>query len=161
MKKLLSIVFIHLKYWIILFLNKVFKNNYFLKRKEILTFFAKFNLIQKIDIYQIYASPVKAVEYFLKIKKKFIYYEDDLPFEKIFSYNKLKKKTSRTILLGTNKKLNFSQNFTFFQSKSLVSEYKNVDINNWYGLPIVLHANKVVKNISSEYAGLSVEKNCN
>ena len=88
----LNNIFFYLKYWSILFLNKAFKNNYFLKRKEILTFFAKFNLIQKIDIYQIYASPVKAVEYFLKIKKKFIYYEDNLPFKKIFSYNKLKKK---------------------------------------------------------------------
>jgi hypothetical protein len=158
MKKLLSILFIHVKYWMILFLNKVFKNNYSLKKKEILTFFAKFNLSQKIDIYLIYANPIKAVEYFLKIKKKLFYYKDNLPFEKIFSYDKIKKKLSRTILLGTNKKLNFSQNFTFFQSKSLVSEYKNVDINNWYGFPIVLHGNKVVKNISSEYAGLSVEK---
>jgi hypothetical protein len=157
-KKLLGIYFIYSKYWMILFLNKVFKNNYSLKRKEILTFFAKFNLSQKIDIYSIYASPILAIEYFLKIKKKFFYYKDNLPFKKTFLYDKLKKKTSRTILLGTNKKLNFSQNFTFFQSKSLISEYKNVDINNWYGLPIVLHGNKVIKNISSEYAGLSVEK---
>jgi len=156
--KLVNLYFIYSKYFIIIFLTKIFKNNYFLKRKELLTFFGKFNLRQKIDIYSIYASPIQAVKYFLKIKKKIFYFKENLPFKKIFSYNKVERITSRTIILGTNKKLNFLQYFTFFQSKSFISKYKNVDINNWYGFPIVLHGNKVIKKISSEYAPLSVEK---
>ena len=149
---------IYFKYYIIFILAKIFKNNYSLKRKELLLFFTKFNKKNKLDIYSIYGATDHATKLFLKIKKKVINYSCNYNFSKFFIFNASKNNISKTEILGSNKKLNFIKTINFSQSKSYLGLYKNIKINNWHGFPVVFYDNKIIKKISSKYAPLSISK---
>jgi hypothetical protein len=148
----------YFKYYIIFILAKIFKNNYSLKRKELLLFFTKFNKKNKLDIYSIYGATDHATKLFLKIKKKVINYSCNYNFVKFFIFNASKNNISKTEILGSNKKLNFIKTINFSQSKSYLGLYKNIKINNWHGFPVVFYDNKIIKKISSKYTPLSISK---
>jgi hypothetical protein len=148
----------YFKYYIIFILSKILKNNYSLKRKELLLFFIKFNKKNKLDIHSIYGATDHATKHFLKIKKKIINYSNNYNFLKIFTFKRSKNNISKTELLGSNKRLNFIKTINFSQSKSYVGQYKNIKIHNWHGFPIVFYDNKIIKKISSKYAPLSISK---
>ena len=154
----LNNIFFYLKYCVLFFLVKLFKNNYSLKRKELFNFLLKFNRKNQLDNLIVYSDPAQAVKSFLRVKKKIINYSQNYSFAKNFIFKNSKKKKVRTFLLGENKKIHFPTNLNFFRSKSFIGEYQNIKINNWHGFPIIIHNNKIIEKISSKYAPLSIEK---
>ena len=80
-------ILFYLKYFIVFFLVKLFKNNYSLKRKELFNFFLNFNQKNQLGSLIVYSDPEKAAKFFLKNKKKVIYYSQNYVCSRNFIFN--------------------------------------------------------------------------